>query len=207
MLWIEFKYFFNENRDYMVIVTTPMCKKILELAGIKDFKVNIKVDNEKADLAILLSENKTKLPSLAIKLNTFSQIKESIEKVSRFREDEEIATDIKYVLDNLFNGSDIATKWTDKNKKNNLRNINSRFQVKVYSKFIKDIVEDMGFNIVEEGYDYVIFPDYLDLQKDDFTDCELIELPTHNNVPKDPIKRAELRYSLLEKISSENNRF
>ena len=67
---------FFKNRDYMIIVTTPMCKKILELAGIKDFKVNVNVDNEKADLAILLSENKTKLPSLAIKLNTFSQIKE-----------------------------------------------------------------------------------------------------------------------------------
>ncbi|MCL2157160.1 MAG: hypothetical protein FWH54_03965 [Methanobrevibacter sp.] len=185
----------------MLIVTTPMCKKILELAGIKDFKVNVNVDNEKADLAILLSENKTNLPSLAIKLNTFTQIKESIQMVYEYNEEKEIATDLDDILDNLFNGFDLATKWSNENEKQDLKKINSKFRVKVYSRFIKDIVGDMGFNIVEEEYDYIIFPDYLDIKKDDSADYELVELPTHKNAPSDPIKRAELRYSILEKIS------
>ena len=183
----------------MIIVTTPMCKKVLELAEIKDFKVNAKPDNEKADLAILLSENKTKLPSLAIKLNTFTQIKESIEKVSKYNENM-VATDLEEILDNLYNDFDLATKWTDEGKKHSLKEINSQIKVKVYSQFIKDIVEDMGFNIVNEDYDYLIYPDYLDIKKDDSMNYEFVELPTHQNAPLDPIKRAELRYSILEKI-------
>ncbi|MDR2967378.1 MAG: hypothetical protein LBU74_05475 [Methanobacteriaceae archaeon] len=187
----------------MLIVTTPMCKKILELAGIKDFKVNVKPDNEKADFAILLSENMTNLPSLSIKLNTFSQIKESIKKVSKYNEDEEVATDLKDILDNLYNNFNVANRWTNINKKKHLKRVNSRIKVKVYSQFIRDIVEDMGFNIVNQGHDYIIFPDYFHLKNDDLTDCELVELPTHQNVPLNPIKRAELRYSILEKITYE----
>ena len=188
----------------MIIATTPMCNRILELAGIKDFKVNVKPDNEKADFAILLSENKTNLPSLAIKLNTFSQIKESIKKVSKYNEDKEIATDLEDVLDNLYNDFDVATRWTDKYERDYQRKVNSRIRVKVHSNFIKDIVEDMGFNIVNQKYDYIIFPDYLNIKKEDFMDFELVELPTHKNTPLDPIKRAELRYSILDKISNEN---
>ena len=191
----------------MIIVTTPMCKKILELSGIKNFKINAKPDNEKADFAILLSENKTNLPSLAIKLNTFSQIKESIKKVSQYNEDKEIATDLENVLGNLYNGFDVATRWTDEYEKNHLRKINSEIRVKVYSKFIRDIVEDMGFNIVNKKYDYIIFPDYLHIERDDFANYDFVELPTHKNTPLNPIKRAELRYSLLEKISNKNKKF
>ncbi|MCL2114989.1 MAG: hypothetical protein FWH29_02075 [Methanobrevibacter sp.] len=185
----------------MFIVTTPMCKEILKLAKIKDFKVNVKVDNEKADLAILLSENKTKLPSLAIKLNTFSQIKESIRKVSKYNEDKAVATDLENILDNLYNNFDVANRWSDEHKRNKLQTINSQIKVKVYSKFIKDIVEDMGFNIVNQNPDYVIFPDYLQLKIDEDADYVLVELPTHKNAPLNPIKRAEIRYSILEKIS------
>jgi len=186
----------------MIIVTTPMCKKILELSGIKDFKINANPDNEKVDFAILLSENKTNLPSLAIKLNTFSQIKESIKEVSQYNEDKKIATDLKDVLNNLYNDFDVATRWTDEYKKPHLKKINSEIRVKVYSKFIKDIVEDMGFSIVNEKYDYIIFPDYLNIKKDDSANYDLVELPTHKNTPLDPIKRAELRYSILEKIAN-----
>ena len=190
----------------MIIVTTPMCKKILELAGIKDFKVNVNVDNEEADLAILLSESKTNLPSLAIKLNTFSQIKESIKKVSKYNEDEKIAFDLENILDSLYDGFEVANRWSDKQEKSHLKKINSAIRVKVYSEFIKDIVEDMGFNIVDEKYDYIIFPDYLHLKKDDSNNYGLVELPTHKNTPLDPIKRAEIRYSILEKISHGNKK-
>ena len=67
----------------MIVVTTPMCKQIVEWAGLKEFKVNKFPDEEEADFAILLSESKVKMDSLAIKINTFSQIKESIKTVSK----------------------------------------------------------------------------------------------------------------------------
>lgn len=191
----------------MVIVTTPMCERILELAGIRDFKVNVKPDNEAADFAIVLSENKTNLPSLAIKLNTFFQIKESIEKVSEYNRDEQIATGWGDLLDNLYSDFDVATRWTDRYKRDHLKKINSGIRVKVYSNFIRDIVEDMGFNIVDNKYDYIIFPDYLHIKKDNSANYELVELPTHNNAPLNPIKRAEIRYSILEKITNKNNLF
>ena len=66
----------------MIVVTTPMCKQIVEWAGLDDFKVNKHPDNEDGDFAILLSESKVKMDSLAIKINTFGQIKESIKIVS-----------------------------------------------------------------------------------------------------------------------------
>ncbi|MBO7211569.1 MAG: hypothetical protein J6V44_11270, partial [Methanobrevibacter sp.] len=66
----------------MIVVTTPMCRQIVEWAGLKEFKVNKFPDEEDADFAILLSESKVKMDSLAIKLNTFGQIKESIKTVS-----------------------------------------------------------------------------------------------------------------------------
>ena len=66
----------------MIVVTTPMCKQIVEWAGLKEFKVNKFPDEEEGDFAILLSESKVKMDSLAIKINTFGQIKESIKIVS-----------------------------------------------------------------------------------------------------------------------------
>ena len=42
--------------------------------GFDDFKVNKHPDNEDGDFAILLSESKVKMDSLAIKINTFGQI-------------------------------------------------------------------------------------------------------------------------------------
>ena len=67
----------------MIVVTTPMCKQIVEWAGLKKFKVNKFPDEEEGDFAILLSESKVKMDSLAIKTNTFRQIKESIKTVSK----------------------------------------------------------------------------------------------------------------------------
>ena len=51
----------------MIVVTTPMCKQIVEWAGLKKFKVNKFPDEEEGDFAILLSESKVKMDSLAIK--------------------------------------------------------------------------------------------------------------------------------------------
>ena len=66
----------------MRIVTTPMCEEIVKLAGISDYVVNKFPDEKDGDLAILLSESKVDMDCLAIKINTPSQIFDSIKKVS-----------------------------------------------------------------------------------------------------------------------------
>ena len=67
----------------MKIITTPMCEEIVRLAGITDYTVNKFPDEEDGDLAIVLSESKVEMDSLAIKINTPSQIFESIKEVSK----------------------------------------------------------------------------------------------------------------------------
>ena len=57
----------------------------------------------------------------------------------------------------------------------------------------------MGFKISDEDYDYVIYPDYLK-NKISNENHNLIEIPTHTNVDKNPFKRIEIRYSILEKL-------
>lgn len=176
----------------MIIVTTPMCEGIVKFAGIKDYKVNKNPDNEKGDLAILLSENKVKMNSLNIKLNTFSQIKDSIIKVSKYSPNGVVSEN---EIDDIFSDYKLANKWLNKEKK-----IKTNKSVKVYSKFLKDIVEDIDFEIKNNDYDYIIVPDYLKDKINSKDNEKLIEIPTHSNVPLDPIERAELRYSILEKI-------
>jgi hypothetical protein len=72
----------------MKIITTPMCEEIVRLAGVSDYIVNKNPDEEDGDLAILLSESKVKMNSLAIKINTPSQVFESIKKVSEIAEND-----------------------------------------------------------------------------------------------------------------------
>ena len=109
----------------MKIVTTPMCEEIVKLAGIKEYSVNKHPDEEEGDLAILLSESKVKMDSLAIKLNTPSQIFESIKEVSKLSQkklsDEEIQS--------FFDDYELCKIYLNADFK---RNIN----VKVYSEFL-----------------------------------------------------------------------
>ena len=63
----------------MKIVTTPMCEDVLKLAGIMEFDTNSYPDSTNADIAIVLSETDTTMKSVKIKLNTFTQIKTSVE--------------------------------------------------------------------------------------------------------------------------------
>ena len=171
----------------MKIVTTPMCEEIVKLAGIKEYVVNKHPDGEDGDLAILLSESKVKMDSLAIKLNTPLQIFDSIKEVSKISQnelsDEEILS--------FFEGYELCKKYLDFNSE---RDIN----VKVYSEFLKDMVLDMGFNIVSDNFDYVIYPDYL---KDNVLESEnLVEIPSHGEISKNPFERIEVRYAILEKL-------
>jgi segregation and condensation protein B len=70
--------------------------------------------------------------------------------------------------------------------------------VKVYSEFLKDIVNDIGFNIVSDNFKHVIYPDYL---KDKVIEVDnLVEIPSHNDISKNPFEKAELRYAILENL-------
>ena len=80
--------------------------------------------------------------------------------------------------------------------------LNSDFKkdvnVKVYSEFLKDIALDVGFNIDSESFDYVIYPDYL---KDNVMETEnLVEIPSHNSISKNPFEKIEVRYAILENL-------
>lgn len=171
----------------MRIVTTPMCEEIVRLAGIEDYAVNKHPDEEEGDLAILLSESKVSMNSLPIKLNTSKQVFESVKKVSAYSS-KELSDDEIF---SFFDGYELSKKYLD-------NNANLDIDVKVYSMFLKDIVEDVGFNVVEDNPDFTVFPDYLKdkvIEKDN-----LVEIPTHGSASKNPFERIELRYSILEKL-------
>ena len=171
----------------MKIITTPMCEEIVRLAGVPDYVVNKHPDEEEGDLAILLSESKVEMDSLAIKINTPSQVFESIKKVSKITENELSDEDVTVFFDDF----EMCKKYLNSDFKRDI-------DVKVYSNFIKDIVLDMGFNIVSENFDYVIYPDYL---KNEVVESEnLVEIPSHNSISKNPFEKIEMRYSLLENL-------
>ena len=175
----------------MIVVTTPMCKQIVEWAGLDDFKVNKHPDNEDGDFAILLSESKVKMDSLAIKINTFGQIKESIKIVSDilFEKDliEKAIDDeaIQSIFKSYENTDGLKYALLDEAELNKIRENNKGKKVKVYSEFLKDIVRDIGATVIdfeydkdekfekneehenhlELDYDYLVYPDYLEEKK------------------------------------------
>ena len=91
----------------MKIITTPMCEEIVKLAGISEYVVNKFPDEENGDLAILLSESKIEMDSLPIKLNTPSQVFESIKKVSKIAKNELSDEDII----SFFEGYEFSCKY------------------------------------------------------------------------------------------------
>ena len=205
----------------MIVVTTPMCKQIVEWAGLNDFKVNKHPDNEEADFAILLSESKVNMESLAIKLNTFSQIKESIKTVSNDLFEKNLieeAIDCASIEDifNTYKEKNLQYALLDEEEFNKIRESNKDKKVKVYSEFLKDIVLDIGATVIdfkynkdgndennsESDYSYLVFPDYLEeevLKREnlDSKEFKAIKILSHNNISKDPILKAESRYSIL----------
>ncbi len=171
----------------MKIVTTPMCEEIVKLAGVSDYVVNKFPDEEDGDLAILLSESKVEMDSLPIKLNTPSQIFESIKKVSKIASNELSDMDVLA----FFEDYELCKKYLNSNFSHDI-------DVKVYSEFLKDIANDFGFNIVDEDFEYVIYPDYL---KEKVTENDnLVEIPSHGSISKNPFERIEVRYSILENL-------
>ena len=208
----------------MIVVTTPMCRQIVEWAGLKEFKVNKFPDEEDGDFAILLSESKVKMDSLAIKINTFSQIKESIKIVSNalFERDLIEKAIVDEEIESIFNDykEDVEYALLDENEFNKIRESNNDKRVKVYSEFLKDIVSDIGATVVDFKYskdgnesdlkldfDYLVYPDYLEeevLKRENLESNEFkaIKILSHNNISKDPILKAESRYvTLIEALS------
>lgn len=171
----------------MKIVTTPMCEEIVKLAGIKDYAVNKFPQKSDGDLAILLSESKVEMNAIQIKINTSTQIFESIKKVSSLANEELSDEEIMSYFDDY----ELCRKYLNSDFKRDI-------DVKVYSKFLKDIVLDVGFNIVSDDFEHVIYPDYL---KGDVIETEnLVEIPSHNSISKNPFDKAEFRYGILENL-------
>nr|WP_294999283.1 hypothetical protein [uncultured Methanobrevibacter sp.] len=171
----------------MKVVTTPMCEEIVKLAGIDDYVINKFPQKSDGDLAVLLSESRVDMPALRIKINTPSQIFESIKEVSKLTSNE---LDDDEIL-SFFDGYEFLKKYLNSNFKRDI-------DVKVYSQFLTDIVLDVGFRIVSDDYKYVIYPDYL---KDEVLETDnLVEIPSHNEISKNPFKKAELRYGILENL-------
>ncbi len=169
----------------MKIVTTPMCEDVLKLAGIKEYDVNSDPDSTDADIAVVLSETNTIMKSVKVKLNTFTQIKNSVEMLRDMFDIDVVEYDPQDYIFNEFN-----------------RSLNRKIKVKVYSNFLKDIVNDLGFTLVSENHHYLVYPDYT--KNEIFEEIIIlgdraVEVPSHKNASKNPIKRAEIRYKLLEK--------
>lgn len=174
-----------------------MCGEILTLAGALDFLVyefpddimgaDIKNHDPRAELAVILGETEINHDVatiiLRIKLNTYSQIKESVKIVSNLLGTKPLSYNLPSPPGEI--------------------NDNGKIKVKVYSNFLRDIVEDMGFMITDEqDYDFLVYPDYLKHKiKDEvsYAGERSVEIPSHKNAPLNPIKRAEMRYKILEK--------
>lgn len=203
----------------MKVVTTPMCEEILILAGIKDYVVNKYPDEEDGDFAILLSESEVNMDSLKIKLNTFFQIEESVLKTVKILNSEIKRSELEK---NVLKISE-ASPWANSPEKEMLKKNNRKIKVKVYSHFLKDIINDMGFSMVDECSDFIVFPDYAEKQiieeiqsqnqeksenisKNHNTKkilnskekLKYIKVPSHGDVPINPLERAAMRYALLE---------
>jgi len=178
----------------MKIFTTPMCQEVVKLAGVSQYTVIYDNNFEGADLAIVLSETETNIPSVKIKLNTFKQIYGSIDLISNKLKTEKVNMG-EFKNDHVFYV----------NPERDLVAKRKEIKVKVYSNFIREIVEDMGFTRVEENPDFLVFPDYMKdtlnnaIRKEiEFMGDRAVEIPSHKNAHINPLKRAKMRYDLLE---------
>ena len=179
----------------MTIVITPMCEEILKLLNIKDYIVNKEPDTVPgAELAIVLSETQTEIPSIKLKLNTFHQIQESLRLIAKHLKIPDID------LENAEKTISYSFKWANTELKDQYRQKNKNIRVKVYSNFLKDIVMDMGYNVIETNPDFIIYPDYIEnsITIPDNNNINILKIPSHTNVPLNPIERVDKRYELLE---------
>lgn len=178
--------FIDFTGDSMRILTTPMCEGILRIAGVMGYNVTRKPEDEDADILFVLSETPVS-GAVKLKLNTFPQIREAIGTVFRTVQEVDPGSLRHSSVDEI--DFEVCSPWW--HDPAYLREMNSKIKVRVYSDFLREIVEDMGFNIVDGGEDFTVCPDYMEL------DC--IRVPSHRNLPVDPVKRALFRYTYLER--------
>ncbi|RAP46619.1 MAG: hypothetical protein BZ135_03500 [Methanosphaera sp. rholeuAM6] len=168
----------------MKIITTPMCEDVLKIAGLDNYTVVKPSEIKNADVAILLSETQSDIPKISVKLNTFTQVYESVLKIQK-------------EFDTTINQSqvDVIKNYIDINneKKDNRKNT----KVKVYSNFLRDTLIDMGFTIDDADYECIVVPDYWNNDIDE--DKKVITVPSHKNVSRSIIERVKERYDLLER--------
>lgn len=155
----------------------------MKIANISEYEV-VNVNRiADADVVITLSETETDIPKISVKVNTYTQLLNSINDVShRFntRCDEEKINEIKSLIE-------------ENDKKKYMR---ENIKVKVYSNFLTDTVKDMGFDITDDDYEYVVVPDYMKDKLDERGN--VLVVPSHKNVSFDIIERINERYHLLE---------
>jgi segregation and condensation protein B len=169
------------------ILTTPMCSEIMELAGVSDYIISEDPTTEEGDLIVVLWETKTRIPALRIKLNTFKQIKDSINIIA-----EQLGTKAMLIP------QDYDRKDNDLEQ---MRHERKKIKVKVYSNFLQEILEDMGYTLVDTQAEFLVYPDYLKNkinQEINSMGDRAIEIPTHQNAPLKPLERAKMRYNILE---------
>jgi segregation and condensation protein B len=170
------------------IVTTPMCSEIMELAGVSDYIISEDPDSEEADLVVVLWETKTQIPALRIKLNTFNQIEDSISIIAA-----ELGNKAKL----------LPRDWVRKeNDLEQIRHERKKIKVKVYSNFLREIVEDMGYTMVDTQADFLVYPDYMKdkiNQEIESMGDRTVEIPSHQNASLKPLERAKMRYNILER--------
>ena len=128
-------------------------------------------------------------------------------------------------IEAIFNDykGDVEYALLDEDEFNKIRKSNNDKKVKVYSKFLKDIVLDIGADVIDFTYDkngndgdnedlgmdfdYLVYPDYLEeevLKRENLESNEFkaIKILSHNNISKDPILKAKSRYeALIEAMS------
>jgi hypothetical protein len=172
--------------EFMRIVTTPMCEGILRIAGVRGYRVSRTPEDEDADIAFVLSETPVE-GAIKLRLNTFPQIREAVDLVFKTIHAMDPES-LKYSSTDEIDFEVCSPWWHDPSR---LRERNSKIKVRVYSNFLREIVEDMGFSVVEGAADFTVCPDYMEL------DC--IRVPSHRNLPLDPVKRALFRYRYLER--------
>ncbi len=169
----------------MKIITTPMCEDVLKIAGIKNYSVVKPTEIKDADVVITLSETETSIDKIPIKLNTYSQLYDSILSLK-----DKFNNNINEVeMDNI----EELIKLNNQ-KKDDRKNT----KVKVYSNFLKDTILDMGYTISDSDYDFIVVPDYMDIELDN--ENKVIIVPSHKNVSKNIIQRIRERYELLENM-------
>ncbi|HTX60850.1 MAG TPA: hypothetical protein VMC48_00930, partial [Methanobacterium sp.] len=113
----------------MKIAATPMCQEILRLAGVSEYEIINDNDYDPVDILFTLSETKITLDSsvkyVKLKLNTFPQIIESIKLISEMLGTEPLNENLNHIS-------------TDHHKEEN-----KKMHLKVYTNFLREIVEDM----------------------------------------------------------------